>query len=157
MAKQLTYDRERTFTTRQADMIPKGLLVAMCLFALSGLAIASYASLTGGPRAGVPATAEPVRERSLILRGDSAQAVTVLNAADGSLLVDLPRGGFVTVVQNAVTTARLRYGVDQSLPVRLVEYANGRLVLEDAATGTSIELYAFGSDNKAAFERLFDL
>ena len=61
--KQLTYDRERTFKTRQEDMIPKGLLVAMCLFALSGVAIASYASLTGGPRAGVPTMAEPVRER----------------------------------------------------------------------------------------------
>lgn len=153
--KQLTYDRERVFKTRQDDMIPKGLLVAMCLFALSGVAIASYASLTGGARAGVPAVAEALRERSLILEGHSAQAVTV-RAADGSLLVDLPHGGFVTVVQNAVATARTRHGVDQSLPVRLVEYANGRLVLEDAATGQSFELYAFGSANKAAFERLFD-
>ena len=153
--KQLTYDRERTFKTRQTDMIPKGLLLAMGLFALSGLAIASYASLTGGPRAGVPAASEPIRERQLILEGNSAQSVTV-RAADGSLLIDLPHGGFVTVVQNAVSTARHRHGVDQSLPVRLVEYANHRLVLEDPATGESFELYAFGSDNKAAFERLFD-
>ena len=153
--KQLTYDRERTFKTRQTDMIPRGLLLAMGLFALSGLAIASYASLTGGPRAGVPAASEPIRERQLILEGNSAQSVTV-RAADGSLLIDLPHGGFVTVVQNAVSTARHRHGVDQSLPVRLVEYANHRLVLEDPATGESFELYAFGSDNKAAFERLFD-
>lgn len=153
--KQLSYDRERTFKTRQQDMIPKGLLVAMCLFALSGLAIASYASLTGGARAGIPAASEPVRERSLILEGNSAQAVTV-RAADGSLLIDMPHGGFVTVVQNAVATARHRHGVDMSMPVRLVEYANGRLVLEDPATGESYELYAFGSGNKAAFERLLD-
>jgi putative photosynthetic complex assembly protein len=153
--KQLTYDRERTFKTRQEDMIPKGLLVAMCLFALSGVAIASYASLTGGARAGVPAAAEPLRERSLILEGNSAQSVTV-RAADGTLLIDLPHGGFVTVVQNGVATARHRRGLDMSLPVRLVEYANGRLVLEDPATGESYELYAFGSDNKAAFERLLD-
>lgn len=153
--KQLTYDQERTFKTRQEDMIPKGLLVAMCLFALSGVAIASYASLTGGPRAGVPVASAPLRERSLILEGNSAQAVTV-RAADGTLLIDMPHGGFVTVVQNGIATARHRHGLDMSQPVRLVEYANHRLVLEDPATGESYELYAFGSDNKAAFERLLD-
>lgn len=153
--KQLTYNQERVFKTRQHDMIPRGLVVAMCLFALSGLAIATYASLSGRPLEGVPATAGVLRERSLILQGHDAQAVTVY-AADGSLLVDLPHGGFVTVVQNAVFTARHRHGIDQALPVRLVEYANGRLVLEDPATDWSFELYAFGSDNKAAFERLFD-
>ncbi|MGL4320513.1 MAG: photosynthetic complex assembly protein PuhC [Paracoccaceae bacterium] len=152
--KNLTYDRERTFNTRQDQMIPKGLLLAMGLFALSSLALASFAVLTDRPREGVPATAEVLRERSLILQGNSAQAVTVLDA-DGTLLADMPHGGFVTVVQNAVFTARRRHGVDQALPVRLVEYANNRLVLEDPATGQSFELYAFGSNNKAAFERLF--
>jgi putative photosynthetic complex assembly protein len=153
---QMTYpDRERTFKTRQADMIPKGLIIAMCLFAASGLAIASYGVLTHRPHEGVPATAAVLRERMLVLQGHSAQAVTVY-AADGSLLVDLPHGGFVTVVQSAVDTARRRHGVDLSLPVRLVEYANGRLVMEDPQTGGSFELYAFGGENKAAFERLFD-
>jgi putative photosynthetic complex assembly protein len=152
--KNLTYDRERTFNTRQDHMIPKGLLLGMGLLALSALGIASFAVLTDRPKEGVPAMAEVVRERTLILQGHDAQAVTVLDA-DGALLADLPHGGFVTVVQNALFTARRRHGVDQALPVRLVEYANHRLVLEDAATGQSFELYAFGSDNKAAFERLF--
>jgi putative photosynthetic complex assembly protein len=40
------------------------------------------------------------------------------------------------------------------LPVRIVEYANGRLTVVDDHTGWSAELGAFGSDNKAAFERL---
>ena len=153
--KQLSYDQERIFKTRQEDMIPKGLLLAMGLLALLGVALAAYSSLTGGPRAGVPVAAEALRERLLILEGNSAQAVKV-RTADGALLIDLPHGGFVTVVQNAVSTARHRHGVDQSLPVRLVEYANHRLVLEDPATGESFELYAFGSDNKAAFERLLN-
>ncbi|MGL5008481.1 MAG: photosynthetic complex assembly protein PuhC [Paracoccaceae bacterium] len=152
---QMSYDRERVFKTRQQDMIPKGLLVGMCLFALSALAIAAFATLTDRPLEGVPQTAQVIRERSLILQGHDAQAVTVFDA-NGQLLVDLPHGGFVTVVQSAVATARHRHGIDQSLPVRLVEYANHRLVLEDPATGENFELYAFGSDNKAAFERLFD-
>jgi putative photosynthetic complex assembly protein len=40
--------------------------------------------------------------------------------------------------------------------VRIVEYTNGRLAAEDPLTGWSVELYAFGADNKAAFERLLD-
>ncbi|MCU0802858.1 MAG: putative photosynthetic complex assembly protein PuhC [Rhodobacteraceae bacterium] len=153
--KHLSYDRERVFDTRQDQMIPRRLLLAMGLLALSALALASYASLTNRPLEGVPAAAAVIRERALILQGNSAQAVTVLDA-NGKVLADMAHGGFVTVVQNAVTTARRRQGVDQALPVRLVEYANGRLVLEDPASGESFELYAFGSDNKAAFERLFD-
>jgi putative photosynthetic complex assembly protein len=153
--KNLTYDRERTFNTRQDQMIPKGLVLAMGLLALSALGLASYAVLTDRPREGVPATGEVLRERTLILQGNSAQAVTVLDA-NGTVLADMAHGGFVTVVQNAVSTARKRNGVDQALPVRLVEYANHRLVLEDPETGYSFELYAFGSNNKAAFERLFE-
>jgi putative photosynthetic complex assembly protein len=42
------------------------------------------------------------------------------------------------------------------LPVRLVSFANGRLSLEDPETGWSVELYGFGSDNEAAFQRLLD-
>jgi putative photosynthetic complex assembly protein len=137
------------------DMIPKGLLVAMLGLVLSAVTITSYAVLSDRPHVGVPSASTPVRERMLILEGHSAQAVTV-RAADGSVLVDLPHGGFVTVIQSAVFTARRRHGVDQTLPVRLVEYANGRLVMEDPETDYSFELYAFGGDNKAAFERLFD-
>jgi putative photosynthetic complex assembly protein len=152
----MTFREEPAFHNRDKEMIPKGLLYAMAALALSALAIASYAALTDAPLAGVPhASATVLRERSLILQGHNAQAVTVL-ATDGSVLVDLPHGGFVTVIQSGLATVRKRHGVDPALPVRLVEYANHRLVVEDPETGWSAELYAFGSDNKAAFERLFD-
>jgi putative photosynthetic complex assembly protein len=137
------------------DMIPRGLVVAMIALTLSAVAITTYSVLSDRPHVGVPTVSTPLRERLLILEGHSAQAVTV-RAVDGSVLVDLPHGGFVTVIQSAVFTARRRHDVDQRLPVRLVEYANGRLVMEDPETDYSFELYAFGGENKAAFERLFD-
>ena len=74
--------------------------------------------------------------------------------ANGAPLMDLPHGGFITVIQNGIERARLTAGVDKMLPVRIVEYANGRLTAIDDYTGWSVELGAFGSDNKAAFERL---
>lgn len=152
----MTTHVEPAFRRKQDnEMIPRGLVYAMVGLALSAVAITGFSVLTDRPHVGVPTAATPVRERMLILEGHSAQAVTV-RAANGAVLVDLPHGGFVTVIQSAVFTARRRHGVDQTLPVRLVEYANGRLVMEDPETDYSFELYAFGAENKAAFERLFD-
>jgi putative photosynthetic complex assembly protein len=39
-------------------------------------------------------------------------------------------------------------------PVTLARHANGRLTLDDPATGWTVELTAFGSDNEAAFAAL---
>lgn len=135
------------------DMIPKPLLRAMLALVLASLAVVSFAVYTHQPHVGVPKAAEIVAERDIILKGGGAQAVTVL-ATDGTVLMDLPHGGFITVIQNANERARLTAGVDKMLPLRIVRYANGRLTAVDDYTGWSAELGAFGSDNRAAFERL---
>ena len=143
------------YRKRQSDMVPRILLRAMVALALSALAITSFAVLTGREPAAQPESSAVVRDRWLILEGHSAKAVTV-RTPDGEVLIDLPHGGFVTVVQSGLATERRKHAVDPLRPVRLVEYANGRLAIEDPDTGWSIELYAFGGDNKAAFERLLD-
>ena len=135
------------------DMIPKPLLLAMLGLVLATLCVVSFSVLTGREPVGVPAPASVVAERTIYLEGGGAQGVTVLDE-NHDLLLDLPHGGFITVIQNGVQRARLTARVDQSLPVRIVEYANGRLTVVDDHTGWSAELGAFGSDNKAAFERL---
>jgi putative photosynthetic complex assembly protein len=135
------------------DMIPKPLLLTMLALVLASLAVVSFSVLTGRDHVGVPKSATIVAERSIILKGGGAQAVTVLST-DGKLLMDLPHGGFITVIQNGMERARLTAGVDKLLPLRIVEYANGRLTAQDDYTGWSAELGAFGSDNRAAFERL---
>lgn len=139
--------------TAEREMIPANLLRAMLALVLASLAIATWGTLTGREHAGVPKPAPIVQERSIILKGGGAQAVTVL-AADGSLLMDLPHGGFITVIQNGLERERLKNSVDFLLPVRIVAYANGRLAVLDDYTGWSAELGAFGRDNRAAFERL---
>jgi putative photosynthetic complex assembly protein len=141
---------------RAPDMIPRPLLLAMLGLVLATLALTSFAALTGRDKVGQPIDAAIVGQRSVILQGNSAQAVTVLDA-NGQLLMDLPHGGFITVIQNGLMRARTVARVDQSLPVRIVEYANGRLTVIDDATGWSAELGAFGSDNRAAFVQLMKL
>jgi putative photosynthetic complex assembly protein len=137
------------------EMIPRTLLWAMLGLALSALAITSFAVLTDRPPVGQPAPGTVVAERELILEGRSAQAVTVYTK-DGTLIADMDHGGFITVIQNAILRARTVARVQGNPPIKIVQYDNGRLVAEDPATGASIELYAFGADNKAAVERLLD-
>lgn len=137
----------------EREMIPRALLWAMLALALSALAITTFSVVTHRPHSGTPIAGKVVAERELILEGKSAQAVTVYDA-NGTLIADMPHGGFVTVIQNAIQRARTVARIPGNPPVRIVQYDNGRLVAEDPASGASIELYAFGSDNKAAVERL---
>ena len=146
----------KTLATRESPergMIPRALLWAMLGLALSALAITGFSVVTNRPHVGAPAAGSPIAERLFILEGRSAQAVTVYDA-QGRLLMNLDHGGFITVIQNAIARKRTVARVQGNPPIRIVQYDNGRLVAEDPATGASIELYAFGNDNKAAFERL---
>jgi putative photosynthetic complex assembly protein len=140
---------------RPREMIPTALLYGMAALALSSLFVVSYSVATGRPKVGVPMAGTVVQERSLILEGKSAQAVVVRDA-DGTVLLELDHGGFITVIQSAMARARTVARIEGNPPMRVVRYDNGRLVAEDPATGWSAELYAFGEDNKAAFERLLD-
>lgn len=147
--------RQPALRSQNPDFVPTTLLRAMFMLAFISLVMVSAAVLTGRPTVAKPEPAAMVREKWIILEGLSAQAVIVRDT-DGSVLMDLPHGGFITVVQSGIFTERRKHGIDQTKPVRIVEYANGRLVAEDPETGWSVELYAFGGDNKAAFERLLD-
>jgi putative photosynthetic complex assembly protein len=151
----MSFREEQAFRTRDREMIPRGLLRGMLALVIVALLLTTYSVLTDRPREGVPAPAAIVSQRSVILDGHNAQAVTVLSP-DGDVLLDLPHGGFVTVIQSALATMRKRHGVDLLLPVNLTKYENGRFTVEDPETGWSAELYAFGGENRAAFERLYD-
>ena len=138
---------------REREMIPRTLLWGMFALAMSSLALATFSVVTKRPHVGVPVAGTVVAERDLILEGVDAQAVVVRDT-DGTVLLDLPHGGFITVIQSGMERARRVAQVPGNPPMRVVKYDNGRLVAEDPATGWSAELYAFGQDNKAAFERL---
>jgi putative photosynthetic complex assembly protein len=147
------FAQAKTKAAPERDMIPKPLLLAILALVVASLAIVGAAAISGRPHVGVPKGASILAERSVILQGGGAQAVTVL-ASDGSVMMDLPHGGFITVIQNGLERARTTAGIEQALPVRIVKYDNGRLAVVDDASGWSAELGAFGSDNRAAFERL---
>jgi putative photosynthetic complex assembly protein len=147
--------RQPALHNQKPEMIPTVLLRGMFALAVTSLVITAAAVVSDRPTVGQPKPSEVVASRAIILEGQDAQSVVVRNA-DGTLLADLPHGGFITVIQNAMARERLTHGIEGNPPMNIVRYANGRLVAEDPATGWSAELYAFGGDNKAAFERLLE-
>ena len=153
MTQPTSLPRTPKLRSDNPEMIPLPLLRGMLVLVLAVVALVSYSVLTGRDHVGVPQPSVVVKERQIILEGHSAQAVTVYNI-DKSVLIDLPHGGFVTVIQSGLATERRKFGIDPLLPVRLVKYKNGRLTIEDDLTGWSAELYAFGADNTASIEKL---
>lgn len=141
---------------QERELIPLAMVRAMIGIALLSLALVGYSVLTNRPHAGVPEAGAIVAQREIVLEAIDAQHVVVRNP-DGSLLIDLPEGGFVNVVAAAVERTRTVHRIAGNPPIRVVRYENGRLSAEDQATGWSAELYAFGVDSKAAFERLLDM
>jgi len=146
-------DRKFSKSHPERDMIPRTLLWGMLALALSTLTLVTISVVTDRPHVGVPPAASVLREANFILEGLSAQAVIVKDD-QGNVLLNLPHGGFVTVIQSAIKRARLVAEIEGNPPMKVVEYSNGRLVAEDPATGWSAELYAFGADNEESFRKL---
>jgi putative photosynthetic complex assembly protein len=138
---------------RDKEMIPTPLLRLMLALVLASLLLVSWAVLTGRTPTGQPKASPVTAERELIIRTGGAKAVTLFDA-DGTFLTHLEHGGFVTVIGNGLDRARTVARVSGDAPVVLARHQNGRLSLTDPATGWSVELTAFGSDNEAAFAAL---
>lgn len=142
---------------RDREMIPPVLLKAMAILALSSLAITTYAVVTDRPLVGQPLASEELRSRQIILDGDKYGGV-VVKAGDGAVMADLgpDQAGFISVIWRGMNRTRMQHGVAETLPLRLVEFENGRLAIFDDETGWSVELASFGDDNRASFAALFD-
>ena len=136
------------------EMIPRPLLGAMAGLAIVSLLLVSYAVLTERETVGRPAPAEIVFERMIVIESAPGNSAVTVRDPDGAVVLDLANGGFIDAVHDGIARNRSVNGIANDAPVRLVEYANGRLSLKDPQTGWSVELQSFGADNKAAFERL---
>lgn len=80
-------------------------------------------------------------------------SVAVYGAPNDTLVALLPGGtnGFLRATMRNFARARRASGIGPGAPFRLIAGTDGRLVLEDPSTATSIDLEAFGQTNAAAF------
>jgi putative photosynthetic complex assembly protein len=142
-------------TARHAHDLPKPLLLSAALLVLAAITLVVVGEDL--PQAGAPAAAgggwsHHGRQHS---REDGA-IVPVL--ADGTRLpaIRAENAGFVSGVIRGLSRGRKLSGSDPDAPYRLSRLRDGRLLLTDTATGTSIDLDVFGSDNARTFALLWE-
>ncbi|WP_120077862.1 photosynthetic complex assembly protein PuhC [Aurantiacibacter odishensis] len=139
------------------------------LFLAGGLVFASItmtALVSAGvlDREAVPAVAraeaniEPVAIRHLTFADLSDGSVRIADAGTRKEVAifasETPGGGFVRGVLRGLARDRRMRGIGAAPPFALTYWEDGSLSLTDEATGRSVELGAFGPDNRATFAAL---
>ena len=146
---------ESQMRRRDVEMVPRVLVRAMFGVMAGALALTSFAVLTDRPLEGVPASSPIVSEISVRLDGERNGDVSVIGP-DGAVLArsDEDMNGFIGVIWRTVARERLRQGLPDEAPVRVLRRADGRIDVIDDATGLDVELIGYGRDNVAAFSKL---
>jgi len=135
-----------------------GVLVA------SSLVIVALVRLTGNGPEGYATAAMalndnvvPPREtRDLKFVDLDDRSVEVLDARTNERITRVPAGseGFMRATLRGLARERLRLGGSSDQPFRLSVWDDGRVRLQDVATGRIIALEAFGPTNREAFASL---
>ena len=102
-------------------------------------------------------TAAAVMSRDLLFQDRTDGAVVVMDARDPAVPIAVMApgtNGFLRATLRGLARVRLRENEGQTTPFRLTEWADGRLTLEDLATGRWVEMEAFGITNETVFARL---
>lgn len=137
--------------------VPRQVLVAAAVLIGVTIALAAAARLAGFGRTELPPPDAAAETRQIAFQTGPGDAITVTDGASGRPIAsfDIGEGGFVRGSLRALRYERERRGLTlEGAPYRLVEWRNGRLTLEDPATGYHIELNAFGPGNVAAYRAL---
>jgi putative photosynthetic complex assembly protein len=105
------------------------------------------------PRA-APAAEDIAETRTLRFSEANGQAVAAFDVANGEKIVDLAQSdGFVRVVLSSLAFDRNRLGERAAPTFNLTRWTDGRISIEDTTTGISINLGAFGEENKSVFRK----
>lgn len=148
------------------NTVPRpALMMALALVAIT-LFMTVLVRLGVADREAVPAVerarsgAAPVAVRSLTFADMPDGAVRIADAASGRIVASLhgenDGGGFVRGVMRGMARERMMRGIGQEPPFTLTLWQDGSLSLNDRATGRSVELGAFGPDNRATFLRFLE-
>lgn len=132
----------------RAPLLGAALLVGLALLAVA------FVRITGLGATHTPdAAAVVVRDFRFEDRSDGS--VAVIDASNGwQVEVVTGANGFLRGTLRGLARERKRQGVGAEQPFRLTGRADGRLTLEDPATGRRVDLESFGPTNAAVFARM---
>ncbi|MCA3217221.1 MAG: photosynthetic complex assembly protein PuhC [Burkholderiales bacterium] len=148
-----------TLTSTKAhapETIPRGALIAIGVLLALTVAATAAVRLSGVDVRAPDAAA--LQTRALHFQDLPDGGVAVL-ATDRQTEVARLQGeqGFVRGALRALVRERRLRGLDQTEPFYLIGRADGRLTLEDRATGQRINLESFGPMHAREFGRLLDV
>jgi putative photosynthetic complex assembly protein len=135
---------------------PRGPLIASISIVVAALVAAITASTTGIGRS-VTELPPAVESRDLMFsdRADGAVIVADASAPTVPTRVIMPgTDGFIRVALRGLVVERERNGVGNELGFRLMRSAENRMWLIDLATGSKVEVSAFGPQNRNVFAEL---
>ncbi len=133
--------------------LPRPVLFAAGVLLVLALLIAAFGNgKTTNSNDATPIVAS--YEISLTTREDGS---ILPRLTDGRALpaIDAERAGFVSGVIRGLARGRKLGGIDALAPYRLTRLRDGRLLLVDTSTNTSLDVGLFGSDNARIFADLW--
>ena len=134
--------------------VPVPALVGAGLLILVTLGVAAHAH---SDRVAHPPAVEPAIESTMVRFEDRADgSLAVLDDATGreDTVVPPRTNNFIRGVLRGMFRTRKLEAVGHEAPFRLAREANGRLTIDDPATGRRVDLDSFGPTNSAAFDSL---
>ena len=133
---------------------PRAPLLGAVLLVVLALVAVTVVRLTGiGAAHTTDAAAVLVRDFRFEDHPDGS--IGVIDASDGRQVeVVTGANGFLRGTLRGLARERKRQGVGAEQPFRLTGRADGRLTLEDPATGRRVDLESFGPTNAAVFAQI---
>jgi putative photosynthetic complex assembly protein len=134
--------------------VPRGALVILAVLLLAAIGLAAAGRHAATPPAAPDGRA--IASRALAFADHDDGSVSITDAADGSGVATLApgTGAFIRATLRGLVRERRMDGHGPAAPFRLTAWSDGRLTLQDQATGRIIDIVAFGPTQVEAFARL---
>ncbi len=130
------------------------------LFAIGGLLAATVIGVAAVRLTGIGAQhvidAPVLASREFRFEDRSDGSIVVFDASGKHLVDTVAPGtnGFLRGTMRGLARERMRRSVGPEQPFRMTGHADGRLTLEDPATGRRVDLGSFGPTNAAVFAHI---
>ncbi len=148
------------------NTVPRPALIAAGVLVGFSLLMTAMVQIGWLERSAVPsaeraeADVAPLEQRSLLFADGADGSVVITEASTGEqvgmIAAGSEQGGFIRGVLRGLARERRMYDVGSEPPFTLTLWQDGSMSLVDEATGRSVEIGAFGPDNRAAFAVLLE-
>jgi putative photosynthetic complex assembly protein len=142
------------------EKFPQGALyaaAALVVLSIVGAGVGRWQNLNK-PVAAEALAETPVAAVDLQFFDEADGSVTVRDAQSGATVHVFEPGtnGFLRTALRGMASERRRAGLDREPPFRVARWSDGRITLQDTATGRFLNGRAFGDDQLADISNLLD-